>query len=426
MPSSYDKARSVDLWSEQDVNQFNKLDYYFALLQHRFFPKWNVFDKLFGSIPWQPNQGDTLRGVRPNPSPVGTQEFFPNPMTSAPNKDVHEVKESTEDEVLYRHLYESPYFHFLPSFQDFRRDQVQFATKDLTSHISLGHDRFIRSKIFHKSPQVFICGKGLANGEAELVTAPRGNGNSAGTAAKSTAWRQWAASQVANDVNGTLNYLKTAQLTGLFSDDLMIPHWEGMANGGPKDNEIISGKYLMIGSNEAWSTFTYDQHILSYKPDGMNLLNSTFKGILHSDLVWKSHRYPLRMDEDGLFPAPEIEAIGDYNAGETVPNPDYINAPFEWSFLFGADSYSTISIGTPPGEFNSTSMSEARFNKLNWNGKVRLTDNLLVNYGSSNLDTNKYGEYLQLIADVTHGLIPRNRRHCLPILHRRRKSGFVS
>jgi len=60
-----------------------------------------------------------------------------------------------------------------------------------------------------------------------------------------------------------------------------------------------------------------------------------------------------------------------------------------------------------------------RFNSLNWNGEVRITDDVLVNYGSGNLDTNKYGEYLQLIADTTLGIIANTPRYLVPVLYRR-------
>ena len=50
---------------------------------------------------------------------------------------------------------------------------------------------------------------------------------------------------------------------------------------------------------------------------------------------------------------------------------------------------------------------------------------LLINYGSSSgldmatLDTNKYGEFLQLIADTTLGYIPKTSRNAIPIFYRR-------
>ena len=63
-------------------------------------------------------------------------------------------------------------------------------------------------------------------------------------------------------------------------------------------------------------------------------------------------------------------------------------------------------------------MSMKKFNSLDWSGTVRLTDNLLVNYGSNNLDTNKWGEWLQLIADTTMGLTPKTARNMVAIVYR--------
>jgi hypothetical protein len=48
-----------------------------------------------------------------------------------------------------------------------------------------------------------------------------------------------------------------------------------------------------------------------------------------------------------------------------------------------------------------------------------MTDNILINYGGGVLDTNKYGEFLQLIADTTLGIIPNTARNIFPIFYRR-------
>ena len=91
----------------------------------------------------------------------------------------------------------------------------------------------------------------------------------------------------------------------------------------------------------------------------------------------------------------------------------------------GNQPYDGIDIGPPPSEFASGKVDTTRVSKLNWNGEVRITDDLLINYGGSSgldiasLDTNKYGEFLQLFCDTTLGLIPKTPRYALPIIYRR-------
>jgi len=49
-------------------NNFNKLDFYLVKNEVALFPKWNVYDTMYGSIKWQPNMGDTLQGLTPTSS----------------------------------------------------------------------------------------------------------------------------------------------------------------------------------------------------------------------------------------------------------------------------------------------------------------------------------------------------------------------
>lgn len=426
MPASYDLPRTNQLWDEQDINLYQKLPFYLASLEAKYFPQWNTWQKMFGTVKWQPNMGNIMRGTRLEPSPKGRVMFFPNNITTAPKKDVISVRDYSQEARIKRHLYESPYFNFNPSFADFLKNQIKFAMEDITSQISYGNDVFIRTDIFYKSPYVFISGKPLsAAGDGfdgnELVAAPTADGNDAGNAAasKTTAWLQQAAAYVGNNP-GNCGYKVVKKLISIMGEDIQAPCFEGMA-AMPKPNETIKGKYVLIGSNEAFEYLSFDQFILDNRPLAMNVLNEEFSGSIGSKLVWKSERFPLRMKADGTFPVPQVmEGNEDaYNYGETVPNPDYVNAPFEWAFILGADAYRSIQVGPPPKEFANQSMSEQKFSKLSWNGEVRLTDDLIINYGENRLDTNKYGEFVQLISDTTHGIIPVNRRFVIPVLYRR-------
>src|SRR5438552_3628948 len=120
MPVLYDLPEYLIANNIEDVNKFQKLPFYLAMNQSSMFPKWNVYNSLFGKISWQPNMGTTLRGVKAEPTPVGRALFYPAEVTSIPNKDIFETTESAEDATLKLHDFDSNQFHFLPSFQDFR------------------------------------------------------------------------------------------------------------------------------------------------------------------------------------------------------------------------------------------------------------------------------------------------------------------
>lgn len=422
MPVSYDMPRASSMWNVSDVSLYQKLPYYLAALNAKYFPTWNTWNKLFGKTQWEPNMGTTMRGVRPEPTPVGRQVFYPNPITSAPKKDVAEVREMTAEGIVYRHLFESPYFHFLPSFQDFRRDQVSFAMKDLAQQIMVANDMFIRSYIFQRAPRIFISGASSEYQEAPIVT----NTATDDTNGKTTNYLLSAINQVGSQ-KGNLSLKACFKALCIIREDEQAPAWEGMSNT-PKDNEVIKGRYVMVGSNEAFAAFTFDDHMLQYKKLDLDIINDEFSGLLFGALAYKTERFPLRIAADGTLPVPQIWVNGTaagassstpFNYGETVPNPDYVNAPFEVAWIMGAEPYRTIAVGAPPKEFASGRMSENKFNSLFWNGEVRLTDNLIINYGSNTYDTNKYGEFLQLISSVVLGALPVNRRFAFPIIYRR-------
>jgi hypothetical protein len=412
----------------QDIEQYNRLPYYLALIEATYMPKWTVWDKLFGKQKWEPNMGDILKAVIAEPTPVQAAMFFPNDITTTPKKDVFTVMERTESARVKRHLYESPYFSFLPSFRDFRQNQIQFAAKDITQQIALKNDMFIRSAIFHRSPFVFISGRTggddlqSAVGD-ELVNAPVGDGSDDGSSGKTTAWLQEACTAVGSSADtGYLSYKVIRKVKTILCEDMQAPPFSGIVNT-PADNETIKGKWVLITSNEAFEALSFDNFILQNRPLMMNLINDEFSGVIGSHIAVKIERFPIRIKADGTIPGPQTCVTNPESPeyGMTIPNPDYVNAPFEVAFMVGADAYKSIAVGPPPKEFVSKSMDEQKFRSLTWNGEIKLTDDLLINYGENRYDTNKYGEYLQLIASTVHGILPLNRRYVIPIIYRRRR-----
>lgn len=160
--------RCQGLWDEQDVNLYNKMPFWIAANNAKRMSIWSVWDKLTGTLNWSANDGTTVKGVRPEPTPIGRQIPNPNAYTSLPKKDVMVVREVTETETLYRHNFESPLIHWLPSFTDWRRDQVGYAVNDISDQISVFNDQFIRGHAFQKSPYVFVSGRNVPGDAAGI------------------------------------------------------------------------------------------------------------------------------------------------------------------------------------------------------------------------------------------------------------------
>lgn len=436
MPVEYDLPEYINANSVEDVNKYNKLPVYLAKLEADMFPRWQIYNRLFGKIDWKPNMGKTMRGVRAEFTPVGQQEFYPNDMDQTPNKNVYEPSETTEDTVLKMHDFDSKQIHFLPSWQDFRENQLDFSHKDLVMQIAVSNDLFIRAAAFQKCPYVFIPANRTA-GERQLIVAPITAGGSITSAntAKNTGWFQ----QMVPKIGTNLTLAAIDYAVAVLRDDLGAPFFEGTVNT-PKDNELIKGKYCLVGSSEAYQQFKWDPNFSQFRNINLSIVNDGFRGSIFDEVTYKTERYPLRFLADGTRPAPEITLLdpaqtgvatvnpsqGSANvSGRTRPNPDYVNAPYEVAWLLGADAFKTIKVGPPPRAFSAKKMDMSKFYKMNWNGEVQLTDQVLVKYGDGTYDTNVRGRFLKLISTAAMGMIPCNQYNCLPILFARRRVAVV-
>lgn len=424
MPVAWDLPRSSNLWDQQDINRYNRVPVWVAEQQSTQIPYWSRWDKLFSTIPWEANMGDVLQGIIAEMPPITKQYHAPRNITEMPLKTVASHFERANTARIKRHLFESPLIHFLPSFRDFRKKQIPYAVKALNKIVGTGADFFYRWQALQQSRRVYVVGGnngGTPNsplfdvdfGEATDTVTP-----------KATAWFQTMGTKVGNST-GFLDFRQICAVREYARKIIGIPPWEGN-KGIPKENETFKGKYLLLGDAEIYDALSFDQHVLNFKDYARDLLNSEFRGVISGNIAFMEERYPLRFKEDGTLPEPEIELndpttlpTGNTSQHETVPNPEYVNAPYGVAFFIGAAPYETIKIGPPPSEFASGAISMGKFRKLNWNGEVRITDDVLVNYGNGNLDTNKYGEYLQLICDTVMGIIPNTPRFLLPIIYRR-------
>jgi hypothetical protein len=339
-----------------------------------------------------------------------------------PKKDVVQPRETTEQVQLYRHRVESELLHFLPSFEDFMTDHVDFTNKDMVGKIGILQDLFLRTAIFHGAPRVWISGKN--DGTAELSSAPYWTGYAISEAKD----KNFLSVQLPK-VGAGLSLRQIAKIATVAEQDVKIPFYSGGINGDGSDGAGLKGKYGLLTSSEAWYNFQFDDFLLDNRNLNLDIVTSGFTGSLFGRITAKFESRPLRILADGtIVQAPEaVEEGAVYNKGDIVVNPDYASAPFEVAFLIGAEGYKSISVGPPPAPFSSGEMSMSKFRAMDWNGKVIQTKDVSVKCLDQNnaeiVDTNKYGEYMQLISQIVFGILPIARHNIIPIIFRRQRVG---
>src|SRR6185295_370041 len=310
MPSYYNQPASFDNAVTEDTNKFAQLPFYLVKNEVKVFPRWNIYDQLYGTIDWEPNMGTTMTGITPQNSPVAEAFFVPNEITSVPNKDVYEVDSVSQSATLKMHRYESKQFNFIPSFQAFWRDYIKFADGDIARQIAVSNNMFIRTQMWAQSPSVFIAGSGL-------VSAPQGAVNNANTAAGSKNVAYILGALIPNiKTNLSLRTLYSAAM--FMKEDIAAPAFEGTMNM-PKDNEGLMGKYVIVGSTEAWDNFAFDKDTQLLKSINLDLLFEDFHGLLFGKNVYKFDPFPLRFKADGTATPPQVQVQGTLR---TIPNPD--------------------------------------------------------------------------------------------------------
>jgi hypothetical protein len=430
VPTFYNQPGQFSNAIIEPVNRFAQLPFYLVHNEIAQYAVWNEFDQLYGSIPWQENMGSVMEAVTPQRSPVGRSFFFPNAITVASNKDIYQISESNEQAVLYKHKYGSFVFNFLPSFQVFWDKYIKFNSNDIVKQIAISNNQFIETQMWQQAQYVYLCGTGLVSG------APTGTMNAAYNAAnsKTAAWLI----AITQGTGGNTGAIQNLRLRDVYraimnlQDDLAAPSFSGALNM-PKDNEGLKGKYALFCASEDWFNFTFDPDILNklqgLAPCDLNLVFNDFKGVLFGTITCKIKKYPVRfnianvLDPNGntLWSAgtPIDPEIFDPIDQKWKPNPYYtslVSAPYAIAWLLGDNYCKTLKVGPPPKEFATKNMSGEKFYSLRWNGEVRLTDQILITNVDGSIELNDFGENLQLKAQLTHGLIPCERRFAFPII----------
>ncbi len=415
MAASVDLSRYANLWSEQDKTLFNQMPIQLTKLSvdvMKFYARW---PKLLNSINWTPNSGTTMQGIREELQPILRGQVLPNAMITTPKKDVIETRETGEKVQLYRQDFETNLLHWMPSFYDLY-NHVEAHNRSLTEQITVYGDLFYRTAIFHGAPKVWLCGK--ASG-TELTATPYWTSPTIALSKDQNNLQQMVA-----QVTEPLKLTTIKKLATIAYNDVAMDPFSGRMLPDGTDGKALAYKYCLLCGSEVWDGFHNDAAASNYKALDLDLLTDGFQGNLFGRITSMFERFELRIAADGTIPAPETteENPVAYNYGERVMNPDYVNAPIGVAFLIGGEAYKSVKVGPPP--MNWTDMTMKKFAAMDWNGKVNITQNVLVpgRDGNNNIvfDTNKRGEYLQLVASLALGTVPIRRRNIIPILYVRR------
>lgn len=423
MPVFFNVGTSM-LQSIQNTSQFTRMPVQMAAQQVKYYDYYSRWKQKYSKLKWEPNMGDYIVGIVPQYSPKSRQYATPANLTAQGQRNVVSQYERNNAGRPKHEYFESFQFNWIPTELDFRTGQVAFANKDLTRQVAFFYDDFTRWNVVNYAPYIYVVGNRTA-GEGPYIPCVNGEPTSS-SSPKNAAFWQAMGDKVGVNEAGFLNFKNIVAVRDAAESIAGIMPWDGMP-GKPGNNEIQRGKWMLTGEAGIYNALQFDTHVLNVKPLDMNLLNQGFQGVISSNInfLQEWNGGALRFDVDGSFPAPEIESeLADVTYGtsenyETMTNPSYAKAPYAVAVFEGNEAGQDLPVGPPPAPFSEQNISAAKFIKMRWNGEVQLTDQVLLNYGSNVYDTNKYGEYVQLISHVTVGYISKTARNAIPVVYRR-------
>lgn len=427
MPTAYMpeiNANACSGWSEQDRAMYEALPYYFVKQEVQYRKVWELWETFMDKRPWQQNMGPIMRGVALERSPYRRQTIYPAAVCNMPRVDKIVLNERVNQAILYRHRFESLAFDFCTDFRSFVKDHINPTVEDITSKIIHTGDTFYRTMILEMAPYIYICGK--KDGTAKM-TAVAQMDSSTGTSVKTAAYL----GALAQLVGSNLTFAEINSLGTSATEDLQVMPFSG--NGAATDNEGLNDKWAIVTSSEAWDQFVFDPW-MDKRPVNLDIVFQRFKGNLWGKYTCRIERFPLRMKLDGTFPEPETVEMNPNapNYGETIPNPVYTDpaqSPIEFGWLVGAPGYEVLRVGPPPKVFASNGMPDG-FGKMQWNGEVFLSKNILVpcldaDGSTVHQQTNVYGEKIQAFSQAVYGIMPRKRQQVIPVMYMRRRGDYA-
>jgi len=409
-------------WTEQQLNLYNKLPFYLLEAEADYRARWVTWRELLGEVPWKANQGNTMRRVMAEPTPIMRQEAYPSLLADMPKVDVINYLERTADTKVRMQDFVSPHFSYLPEFQDFMK-HIDRTVENINKQTTYFEDCFYRTMLFHHAPYVWVAGVGL-------VAAPTGDPSSDGSTGKTNAWLQAQFAALSGVGDGTLTFQELFKAFNAFEQEVGASPYEG--TGKPDgDSSPLNEKYCLVHSGESWNNFVDDPWVKENRPLNMNIVTQGFKGDIFGRIRCKSQRYPTRYAIDKDFtpslPIPELSELNpdreDY--GRTKPNPAYSipnNAPIEIGYLIGMKPADAVRVGPPPAEF-VRDLDQGAAIKMNWNGKSYLTKNFFIpckqSDGTTTYQMNEFGRYLRAQASLSLAISMINMQNIMPIIYKR-------
>ena len=422
----------VTTWNEIEQNMYNSYPFWLASYQVAHRKTYATHSRMCGKKKWERNMGTVMRGVRKEPSPHIRQTATPSELNQVAKKDILDVQEMIIETTLKHHKFESRIIPFYPVFNDFLRDHLSATSKDIVEKITRYSDIFVRTAVLHSSPNIFIANKvGAAPLGGDVLTgAPMWDGkdmsvlSEAGagpTVGKTVGYRQELVAMLGNP--GNLSILNCFLADSFLREDIRAVCWSEGGAGMPGNDSAMSGKNILICSNEAYNNFRFDPFLLDNRRLDLDVVQHGFKGSIGDNITCKIEDLPLRMNLDGTFPSPETREIGAvYNKNESILSQAYKDAPLEFAWMYAADGYDLLDVGPPPDEFVGGTMPKG-FADMFWNGEVKFTKLFNIPYLDENnnqyFEFNTYGEHLKAISHLALGILGTQRRSVLPILFKR-------